>query len=102
MGKDLIYRVDCDLALEANELINEAIATSEVDKYYHNKESIKPLMNFAMHLLYHAQQYIKHIPALTTDEYVAFKCPECGNVYIEYDDPQNSFCPTCGIRRKYD
>lgn len=36
-------------------------------------------------------------PIIGTDEAIAVKCPECKNVYIEYNDIYNSFCPTCGI-----
>lgn len=95
MGEELIYRKDCNLAAEGFDGIIRNLMLKhklEGDKIY----------DFARELLQIAQSHIELVPTITTDEYVAIKCPECNNIYIEDNDIFNSFCPVCGIKYKID
>lgn len=42
---------------------------------------------------------IDEIPTITTDDVLAYKCPECREISILYDPENEEFCPNCGIRR---
>ena len=101
MGHDLIYRCDCNLFSELSDV--EGMIRDLMAEYNLNWDECDEdkVFEFGMELMQKAQNYIDSTPTLTTDEYVAFKCPECHNVYIEENDPLNSYCPICGTRRKY-
>jgi len=49
--------------------------------------------------MYTAQNVINTAPTITTNEVIAYKCPECKAISILYNNDE--FCPICGIRRKY-
>ena len=51
----------------------------------------------SLKLMEKAQNVIDTAPTVTTDEVLAYKCPECKTVSILYDNDE--FCPVCGIRR---
>ena len=95
MGEELIYRKDCNL---------DAKSFSEIIRYLMLKHKLEgdKVYDFACELLRIVQFHIDFAPTITTDEYVAIKCPECNNVYIEDNDILNSFCPVCGIKHKID
>lgn len=98
MSRELIYRDDCDLnapSLGRDEMLWDLIYECQMP------DSLE-MFNFARIVLEKAQAVIDTAPTITTDEYLAFKCPECNTVYIEYNDPQNSFCPVCGCGRKHE
>lgn len=44
-----------------------------------------------------AQNVIDTAPTITTNEVLAYKCPECKTVSILYNNDE--CCPVCGIRR---
>ena len=93
--RELIYRDDCDLnapSLERDEMIRDLIYEM------HMSASIE-IFNFAIAILDKAQAVIDTAPTITTDEVIAYKCPECKAVSILYNEDE--FCPICGIRRKY-
>ena len=46
-----------------------------------------------------AQAVIDTAPTITTDEVLAYKCPECKVVSILYNPEYEYYCPNCGIRR---
>ena len=93
MGEELIYRKDCNLDAKS---FSETIRNLML-KYKLEGDEI---YDFAAELLRIVQSHIELAPTITTDEYVAIKCPECNNVYIEDNDIFNSFCPVCGIKYK--
>lgn len=37
---------------------------------------------------------------VTTDEVIAYKCPECHKVSIIWNSENEKFCPNCGIARR--
>lgn len=96
--RELIYRDDCDLnapSLGRDEMLWDLI-------YEMHMPDSEEMFNFAKAVMDKAQAVIDTAPTITTDEYLAIKCPECHTIYIEYDDPENSYCPVCGIRRNND
>ena len=64
-----------------------------------DNEQVERIFNFAQAVMDAAQNVINTAPTITTDEVIAYKCPECKTVSILYNEDE--FCPTCGIRRKY-
>ena len=101
MGEELIYRKDCNLAVKGFDvIIRNLISKYKIDCNSNlNRDTV---YDFAHELLQVVQSYIELAPTITTDEYVAIKCPECNNIYIEDNDIFNSFCPVCGIKYKID
>lgn len=98
---DLIRRNDCDLfnpSLGTDEMLWDEVNSFHLTAREHVYED--DLYEFARKILQRAQNVIDTAPTISTDTYVAFKCPECKNIYIEYNDPDNSFCPVCGVGRK--
>ena len=93
--RELIYRDDCDLnapSLGRDEMIRDLI-------YEMHMSDSREIFNFAIAVLDKAQAVIDTAPTITTDEVIAYKCPECKAVSILYNEDE--FCPICGIRRKY-
>lgn len=68
--------------------------------YDNNMPDSMEMYNFVCKVLEKAQSIVDAAPTVATDEYAAFKCPECKSIYVEYNDPDNSICPICGCRRK--
>ena len=103
--RELIYRDDCDLfaaSASAEEMIRDLMSeyglTWETNVDDNNFDEDK-IYDFARELLQKAQHYIDTAPTITTDEVIAYKCPECKTVSILYNE--DKYCPICGIRRKY-
>lgn len=103
--QELIYRCDCNLFDEsagAEEMIRDLMSeyglTWEANVDDNNFDEDK-IYDFALELLQKAQHYIDTAPTVTTDEVMAYKCPECKVVSILYDPEHEKFCPNCGIRR---
>ena len=105
--RELIYRCDCDL-FDANadteemirDLMSEYSLTWETNVDDNNFDEDK-IYDFARELLQKAQHYIDTAPTITTDEVIAYKCPECKVVSILYDPLNEHYCPNCGCGRKY-
>lgn len=96
--RELIYRDDCDLnapALGRNEMLRNLIYEYGLA----NNEQVERIFDFAQAVMEAAQNVIDTAPTITTDEVIAYKCPECKAVSILYDNDE--LCPVCGIRRKY-
>ena len=96
--RELIYRDDCDLnapSLGRDEMLRDLIYEYGLA----DNEQIEQIFNFAQAVMNAAQNVIDTAPTITTDEVIAYKCPECKTVSILYNEDE--FCPTCGIRRKY-
>ena len=92
---ELIRREDCDLnapSLGRDEMLWDLI-------YKMNMPDSQEVFNFAVAVMDVAQNVIDTAPTITTDEVIAYKCPECKTVSILYDNDES--CPMCGIRRKY-
>ena len=92
---ELIRREDCDLnapSLGRDEMLWDLI-------YKMNMPDSQEVFDFAVAVMDAAQNVIDTAPTITTDEVIAYRCPECKAVSILYDD--DKFCPVCGIRRKY-
>jgi len=93
---ELIRRKDCDL--NAPSLGRDEMLCDLIYKYgLSDNEQIERIFNFAVAVIDAAQNVIDTAPTVTTDEILAYKCPECKTVSILYDDDE--FCPVCGIRR---
>ena len=90
---ELIRREDCDLnapSLGRDEMLWDLI----YEMHMHDSDEI---FNFAVAVMDKAQAVIDTAPTITTDEVLAYKCPECKTLSILYDNDE--FCPVCGIRR---
>lgn len=99
--RELIFRDDCnlfDVFADSEGMIRDLMA--EYNFEWDEPTDIDKIYEFARELLQNAQNYIDTSPMIGTDEAIAVRCPECKNVYIEYDDIYNSFCPVCGIKYK--
>lgn len=93
--RELIYRDDCDLnapSLGRDEMLWDLI-------YEMHMPDSEEMFNFAKVVMEKAQAVIDSAPTVTTDEVMAYKCPECKVVSILYDPSNEHFCPNCGIRR---
>lgn len=95
--RELIYRDDCDL--NAPSIDRDGMIRDLMNEYSLNWEEYdeEKVFEFAKELMEKAQNVIDTAPTVTTDEVLAYKCPECRTVSILYDDDE--FCPACGIRR---
>ena len=92
---ELIRREDCDLnapSLGRDEMLRDLI-------YEMHMPDSQEVFDFAVAVMNAAQNVIDTAPTVTTDEVIAYKCPECKAVSILYDNDE--FCSVCGIRRKY-
>ena len=93
--RELIYCDDCDLnapSLGRDEMLWDLI-------YEMHMPDSEEMFNFAKVVMEKAQAVIDTAPTITTDEVLAYKCPECKVISILYD-PENEYCcPNCGIRR---
>ena len=100
---ELIRREDCDLY--APTMGTDEMLWSEVANFHLTaRERVyeDDLYEFARAILQKAQNVIDTAPTVTTDEVLAYKCPECRVVSILYDPENEHHCPNCGIsRRKY-
>ncbi len=95
---ELIRREDCDL--NAPSLGRDEMLWDLIYKYgLPDNEQVERIFDFAQAVMKVAQNVIDTAPTITTDEVMAYKCPECKTVSILYDGDE--FCPICGIRRKY-
>lgn len=92
--EELIRRSDCNIRKDEIELIKETMSEFGLSK--------EKVFDFARVLLKKAQCQINNAPAITTDEVIAYKCPECRVISILYDPENEHFCPNCGIARKFD
>jgi len=91
--RELIYRDDCDLnapSLGRDEMLWDLI-------YEMRMPDSEEMFNFAKAVMDRAQAVIDTAPTVTTDEVLAYKCPECKAISILYDNDE--CCPVCGIRR---
>ena len=96
--RELIYRDDCDLnapSLGRDEMLRDLIYEYGLA----DNEQVERIFDFAQAVMNAAQNVIDTAPTITTDEVIAYKCPECKTVSILYDGDE--LCPVCGIRRKY-
>jgi len=94
--RELIYRDDCDLnapSLGRDEMLWDLI-------YECGLPDSDEVFDFARKVMEKAQAIIDTAPTITTDEVLAYKCPECKVVSILYDPQHEHWCPNCGIRRK--
>lgn len=94
--RELIYRDDCDLnapSLGRDEMLWDLIYQHDLA----DNEQIERIFNLARVVIDAAQNVIDTAPTITTDEVLAYKCPECKAISILYDNDE--FCPVCGIRR---
>ena len=92
---ELIRREDCDLnapSLGRDEMLWDLI-------YKMHMPDSQEVFDFAVAVMNAAQNVINTAPTITTDEVIAYKCPECKAISILYNNDE--FCPICGIRRKY-
>ena len=92
--RELIYRDDCDLnapSLGRDEMLWDLI-------YEMGMPDSDEVFNFACAVMDKAQAVIDSAPTITTDEVMAYKCPECHVVSIVYSDDE--YCPNCGIERR--
>ena len=92
---ELIRREDCDLnapSLGRDEMLQKLI-------HEYGLPDSEKVFNFARAVMDAAQNVIDTAPTITTDEVIAYKCPECKTVSVLYNEDE--FCPICGIRRKY-
>lgn len=101
MENELIRRVDCDLfnpSLGTEEMLWDAVA----DFHLTARERVyeDDLYEFARMILQKAQNVIDTAETITTDEVIAYKCPECKVVSILYDPENEHWCPNCGIARR--
>lgn len=93
---ELIRREDCDLnapSLGRDEMLWDLIYQYDLA----DNERIDRIFDFAVAVMNAAQNVVDTAPTVTTDEVLAYKCPECKAVSILYDN--DKFCPVCGIRR---
>lgn len=93
--RELIYRDDCDLnapSLSRDEMLWDLI-------YEMNMQDSQEVFDFAVAVMDKAQAVIDTAPTITTDEVIAYKCPECKVVSILYNPESEYYCPNCGIRR---
>ena len=94
--RELIYRDDCDLnapSLGRDEMLWDLI-------YEMHMPDSDEMFNFARAVMDKAQAVIDTAPTITTDEVMAYKCPECRVISILYNPENEQYCPNCGIRRK--
>lgn len=63
---------------------------------YDDHTDCNKIAAFAEELLRKAQNVIDSAVTVTTDEYLAYKCPECHCLHILYK--YDKFCPNCGVR----
>ena len=92
--RELIYRDDCDLnapSLGRDEMLWDLI-------YEMHMPDTEEMFNFAKAVMDKAQAVIDTAPTVTTDEVMAYRCPECRVISIVYDN--DMYCPNCGIMRK--
>ena len=97
---ELIRRDDCDLfapSMGTDEMISDLIAQLHLTTRERLYE--EDLYQFARIILQQAQNVIDTAETITTDEVIAYKCPECHVVSILYDPEYENVCPNCGIRR---
>ncbi len=101
MGNELIRRTDCDLfdpSLDTEEMLWDAVAGFHLTAREQVYED--DLYEFARMILQKAQNIIDTAETITTDEVIAYKCPECKVVSILYDPENEHWCPNCGITRR--
>jgi len=92
--RELIYRDDCDLnapSLGRDEMLWDLI-------YEMHMPDTEEMFNFAKVVMEKAQAVIDTAPTVTTDEVMAYRCPECRVISIVYDNDR--YCPNCGAMRK--
>ena len=99
---ELIRREDCDLfapSLGTDEAIWDWIS----DFHLNARECVyeDDLYQFARMILQKAQNIVDTAETVTTDEVLAYKCPECRVISILYDPDNEKFCPNCGCGRKH-
>ena len=93
---ELIRREDCDLnapSMGRDEMLWDLI-------YEMNMPDSQEVFDFAVAVMDAAQNVIDTAPTVTTDEVIAYKCPECKVISILYNPESEHYCPNCGIRRK--
>lgn len=95
---ELIYRNHCNLfdenaCMEWN--INNLIDKHDL-RWRSGLLIEDDITAFAHDLLQAAQSYINGAPTITTDEYLAYKCPECRVISILYNPETDEYCPNCG------
>ena len=92
--RELIYRDDCNLnapSLGRDEMLWDLI-------YEMHMPDTEEMFNFAKVVMEKAQAVIDTAPTVTTDEVMAYRCPECRVISIVYDNDRH--CPNCGAMRK--
>ena len=97
--RELIYHDDCDLnapSLDRDGMIRDLMAEYSLNWNECDEDKV---FEFAVELMEKAQNIIDTAPTITTDEVMAYKCPECKVVSILYDPEHELWCPNCGIGR---
>ena len=98
---ELIRREDCDFF--DSSLGTDVMIWDLVDDFHLNQRSRiyeDDLREFARMVLQKAQKVVDTAPTITTDEVLAYKCPECKVVSILYNPTMERHCPNCGCGRK--
>ena len=90
---ELIRREDCCQQIDEIRPLINTLAT-----HYHIQPSKAQM--FIEDILHRLKEYMEYIPTIATDEVIAYKCPECHEVNIIWDNT-DEFCPNCGIKRRY-
>lgn len=97
--RELIYRDDCDL--NAPSMDRDEMLWDLIYKYgLPDNEQVDQIFDLARAVIDAAQNVIDTAPTITTDEVLAYKCPECKVISILYNPESEHYCPNCGIRRK--
>ena len=95
--RELIYRDDCNL--NAPSLDRDGMIRDLMTEYSLNWDECDEdkVFEFARELMEKAQNVIDTAPTVTTDDVMAYTCPECHVISLVYDNDR--YCPNCGIRR---
>ena len=102
---ELIRREDCDFfapSAGTDEIILNLMAEYSLtwDTNPNNDFDADKIYEFARELLECAQNYVNSAPTITTDDILAYKCPECKVISILYNPETEQYCPNCGIKRR--
>lgn len=93
---ELIRRKDCELILDR--MTNEEYL---IDIALQNDVPPSEAVGlFGLDILRRIRAMLYRVETVTTDEVLAYKCPECKCVSVLYDPEHEQNCPNCGIKRK--
>mgnify|MGYP006988959628 CR=1 FL=1 len=88
---ELIRREDCEHEVSRMRQLIVTLAT-----HYHTPTSSAQML--AEDLIRYFSERLDAVPTVTTDEVIAYKCPECRVVSILYDPENEHWCPNCGAK----